>query len=191
MLLSHLARSSIVAACLVATLSVAWSDEIPIAGSCFVKPMNTVTVRSRFATKIVGIHKQNGAAVAKGDPLFTTEHEEICAPISGRLQLIIPRVDDLAVAGSNLATIVQMSPARVEVDIPSDRIEQVRESLNSGKARVHVTPVGVSRTLEGRLSIIDDQPDEVRDSRRGLAVMPNDEEVLWPGMVCHARLLVE
>ncbi|MGE0063953.1 MAG: efflux RND transporter periplasmic adaptor subunit [Xanthobacteraceae bacterium] len=107
-----------------------------------VTPMASVALKARLETTIVGVHFQDGARVAQGDPLFTLDCRQIEADIK-RVQAIIDGAEasltqaqrDVSryseLAARNATPVVTLNNAQTAVNVSRATAESNRAQLEN------------------------------------------------------------
>jgi RND family efflux transporter MFP subunit len=117
----------------------------------------------------------------------------LSAPISGRIGTFGAKPGNILRAGDNtatgvLATIVQTTPIYVSFSIPQASLAEVREALERGEGVVTATPQGGTKTVTGKISVIDNTVDAATGTISLKGEFVNADEILWPGQLCNVRV---
>jgi RND family efflux transporter MFP subunit len=80
-----------------------------------------------------------------------------------------------------MATINQMAPVYVTLTIPQKNLADVRHAVAAGTATVEVSVPGESKKASGKVAMIENTVDTSTGMATLRAIMPNDDELLWPG----------
>jgi multidrug efflux system membrane fusion protein len=107
----------------------------------------------------------------------------ITAPVSGRVGLLL--VDEGNMVKNNetvLAVINQIRPTYIDFAVPEQSLPDVRRAAASGRLRVEATvPQHPETRVSGELEVINNQVDTTTGTILLRAVLPNQDELLWPG----------
>ena len=107
----------------------------------------------------------------------------IRAPLSGRLDEVIPEVGMYVDKGKVVGRIVDMDPAKVSVDVPEREVP----FLAVGQEE-EVTAIGRSAPLTGKISYISELADESANTTRIEISVSNRPQVLRSGQIVRVRL---
>jgi RND family efflux transporter MFP subunit len=107
----------------------------------------------------------------------------IHAPISGRISMANVKVGNFVRQADTqpMATINQMAPVYVTLTIPQKNLADVRHAVAAGTATVEVSVPGESKKASGKVAMIENTVDTSTGMATLRAIMPNDDELLWPG----------
>ncbi|MDI3471438.1 MAG: RND efflux system, membrane fusion protein [Pseudolabrys sp.] len=107
----------------------------------------------------------------------------IHAPISGRISMANVKVGNFVRQADTqpMATINQMAPVYVTLTIPQKNLADVRHAVAAGTATVEVSVPGESKKASGKVAMIENTVDTSTGMATLRAIMPNDDEMLWPG----------
>jgi RND family efflux transporter MFP subunit len=108
----------------------------------------------------------------------------ITAPFSGTVGIADLSVGDLVTTTKAIANIADMSTAEVSFEVP----ERVAGRVKVGDAVTTSTPAIPGQTFDGKLIAIDNRLDTTSRTLRVKAEVPNDDNVLKPGMSVAAVL---
>ena len=115
----------------------------------------------------------------------------IRAPISGKAGLAnikpgnMARSSDGAIA---ITTINQMSPIYVSFFLPQRHFQELRDAIERGDNKVEATPQGGTRSVMGKLALIENSMDNTSGTIGVRALFENPEEVLWPGLIVNLKV---
>lgn len=119
----------------------------------------------------------------------TVSYSQVRAAGSGRLGAIPVFVGStVKVNDTSLGTIAQTDPMDVQFAVPQDRLPNLLERMKSRPPQVQVELPGVSRTVTGQVSFIDNAVDAATGTVKVKARLANSEGLLWPGLMVRARL---
>src|SRR5262249_5366383 len=111
------------------------------------------------------------------------EYTRITAPIDGRTGTISVTLGNTVKANDvPLVTINQMKPIRVQLSLPQQYLERVRDSMATSEVPVTARHEGSSVASEGKLDYIDNAVDQSSGTFAARAIFANEDEILWPGM---------
>jgi multidrug efflux system membrane fusion protein len=107
----------------------------------------------------------------------------IRAPISGRISQAAVKVGNFVRSADTfpIATINQIAPIYVTFTVPQGSLPQLREALAEGDAPVEATVPGEEQHARGSVAMIENTVDPTTGMATVRAVMPNNDELLWPG----------
>lgn len=117
----------------------------------------------------------------------------IRAPISGRIGVVALKAGAAARQGESagvILTVNQMSPIYVSFTVPQARLTNLREAMARGEALAYATPQGGAKTVEGKVSFLDNAIDAATGSIVARALFENADETLWPGQFCNVRVVL-
>jgi multidrug efflux system membrane fusion protein len=110
------------------------------------------------------------------------EYGTVRAPFDGRLgKLLVRRGSAVKVNETELVSIVQVAPIRVEFSVPEDRLPEIRKAATDALPMVRVTAEGVEQPIEGVLSFIDNTVSATSGTIDLMATFENKDRRLWPG----------
>jgi multidrug efflux system membrane fusion protein len=117
----------------------------------------------------------------------------IKAPISGRVSTFSQKAGNIVRSGDStatgtLTTIVQTTPIYVSFSVPQRLLSDLREAMNRPDAEVTVTPQGGTRSVKGRIAVLDNTIDPATGTIMVRAVFDNADEALWSGQLCQIRI---
>jgi membrane fusion protein, multidrug efflux system len=114
----------------------------------------------------------------------------IRAPISGRISQASVKVGNFARSADPvpIATINQIAPIYVSFMASQRSLPDIRVAMAEGEAAVEAVIPGETRTATGRVSMIENTVDPTTGMATVRAIMPNEDELLWPGTLVNAHL---
>ncbi|MDY6816606.1 MAG: efflux RND transporter periplasmic adaptor subunit [Pseudomonadota bacterium] len=130
------------------------------------------------------------------------EYTEVKAPISGRTGPTLFTEGALVTANQTqpLARLVQLDPMYVDIQLPVDKLRQIRSSLSKGTGAqsgsdqaelVLLLEDGSAYPHRGRVDVTDVTVNQSTSSVSLRGVFPNPDEDLLPGMYVRVRLTEE
>lgn len=152
------------------------------------KHISTEVQRDTAATAVKVQLAQIAADEAQRVNLATSlSYTEIRAPVSGRIGSIALKAGTTFKAGDAqpIATVNQIDPIYVSFAIPQSLLGDLRKALSAGEVRVDAT-VG-DTAVTGHLAYIENTVDLATGTVLAKAIMPNRNELLWPGAFVSAR----
>ncbi len=107
----------------------------------------------------------------------------ITAPIAGHISMANVKVGNFVRQAdtSPMATIIQISPVYVSFTVPQKELPEIRQALAAKSAGVDAIVPGTKQRAEGQVSMIENTVDAATGMATLRAVMPNKDELLWPG----------
>ncbi len=117
----------------------------------------------------------------------------IKAPISGRVSTFSQKAGNIIRAGDSsatgtLTTIVQTPPIYVAFSVPQRLLGDLRDALSREDSEVSVTPQGTTKSVKGRLAVIENTIDAATGTIIVRAAFNNPDEILWAGQLCSVRM---
>jgi RND family efflux transporter MFP subunit len=114
----------------------------------------------------------------------------IRAPISGRIGTASVKVGNFARQADTvpLAIINQVAPIYVSFGVPQRNLPDVRQALGAETATVEALVPGSDKRAQGQVAVIENTVDLATGMVTIRAVMPNQDELLWPGTLVNAVL---
>jgi multidrug efflux system membrane fusion protein len=117
----------------------------------------------------------------------------LTAPLSGRTG--VRRVDPgnivHAADSAGIVTITQMNPAAVLFSLSQDELDHVKTAMKAAELDVIAYDRDGSTQLgNGKLQLIDNQVDQTSGTISLKAILPNEDERLWPGEFISAKLIL-
>jgi membrane fusion protein, multidrug efflux system len=151
--------------------------------------LNVETSKTQVATLAAQIQADQAAL----DNLrVQLSYYTIRAPISGRMSVAALKEGNIAKTGDTsvpLATLNQTSPIYVAFAVPQRLITRLRDSQKDDSAYVSVTPQGSSKVFRGKVTMLDNNVDATSGTLTVRAEFPNEDEGLWPGVLCNVRVV--
>jgi RND family efflux transporter MFP subunit len=112
---------------------------------------------------------------------------DIASPIAGRIGAITVYPGSLVQpSGAALVSITQIDPINISFTLPERELPALQASVAKGNVAVNAQVE--DKTLEGRLSFIDNSVDSASGTIRLKASFPNRDGQLWPGMFVNVSL---
>jgi RND family efflux transporter MFP subunit len=115
----------------------------------------------------------------------------IRAPISGRIGVVGVKPGNVAKIAENstpFATLIQISPIYVAFAVPQKLLVELRSAMDAGTASVAATPQGTTKSVTGKIAVIDNSVDNASGTITLRAMFENNNELLWPGALCNVRV---
>lgn len=114
----------------------------------------------------------------------------IRAPISGRISAASVKVGNFVRSADLLpiATIIQTAPVYVSFPMPQIQLPSLRDAIAEGASSVEVVVPGEAKRPIGRIAMIENTVDPATGMVNVRAMMPNENEVLWPGTLVQTYL---
>lgn len=114
----------------------------------------------------------------------------ITAPISGRISAAAVKVGNLVRSADLLpiATIIQTAPLYVTFPVPQVSLPALRDAVAEGTPSIEAVIPGDSKRAVGRVAMIDNTVDPATGMVSVRALMPNENELLWPGTLVQTYL---
>ena len=116
----------------------------------------------------------------------------IRAPISGRISQAAVKVGNFARSAdvTPIATINQMAPVYVTFAVAQRFLPELRTAIAEGAAPVEVAIPGESRRSRGTVAMVENTVDPTTGMVMVRALMPNEDELLWPGTLVNVAATV-
>src|SRR5690606_5197038 len=116
----------------------------------------------------------------------------IRAPINGRVGKVMLSVGNLVKANDTepMLVINQLSPIYVNVAVPEQHLNEIREQHRVAPLRMEVTVDRGSPARQGRLAFIDNAVDVATGTIRLRGSFENLDKALWPGQFVEAWVIV-
>lgn len=146
------------------------------------------TARSQVATMRAAI--RGGEAAVEGLKVQLTYYT-INSPVAGRIGVAMMKEGNIAKTGDNsgsLATIHQIDPIYVSFALPQRVLPEIRAAMNAGTARVQATQQGTTKSVEGKIAVVDNTIDATTGTIQLRALFDNADETLWPGALGQVRI---
>lgn len=117
---------------------------------------------------------------------------KIRAQISGRISAANVKVGNFVRPADTapLATIIQMAPVYVTFMVPQRTLPDVRHAVNVESAAVEAIIPGEQKRAGGQVTMIDPTVDSTTGMVAVRATMPNADELLWPGTLVTAQMIL-
>jgi len=117
---------------------------------------------------------------------------QIRAPISGRISMANVKVGNFVRQAdtSPLATINQMAPVYVSFTVPQKNLPDIRKAIAAETATVEVSVPGSAKHADGVVSMVENSVDSATGMAMIRATMPNTDELLWPGTLVTAQMVL-
>jgi multidrug efflux system membrane fusion protein len=114
----------------------------------------------------------------------------IRAPISGRISQASVKTGNFVHAADPvpIATINQMQPVYVTFTVPQQDLPAIRAAMADGTASVEAVVDPEVQSSPGQISMIENAIDPTTGLAIVRATMPNEDELLWPGVIVTARV---
>jgi multidrug efflux system membrane fusion protein len=112
----------------------------------------------------------------------------IVSPVTGRVGIGIQREGSAIRAGDasgTLVTVNQITPIYVNFALPQKLFPALQSASGRGGAPVTATIQGSAAILEGKVVAIDNTADATSGNIGVRASFQNDNEILWPGLLCN------
>ena len=114
----------------------------------------------------------------------------IFAPMAGRAGAINVTSGSLVQPTSTLASLTQINPISVSFTVPESSLQSLLEAQRRGAVVVKAARANTHRTLDGKLSFIDNAVDPVAGTIRVKAEFDNSDTALWPGQYVNTKITV-
>jgi RND family efflux transporter MFP subunit len=114
----------------------------------------------------------------------------ILAPMAGRVGAINVTSGSLVQPSSTLASLTQINPISVSFSVPEANLQSLLEAKRHGAVVVKVSRANTDKTLDGKLSFIDNAVDPVAGTIRVKAEFDNSNTDLWPGQYVNTKIAV-
>jgi RND family efflux transporter MFP subunit len=116
----------------------------------------------------------------------------IRAPISGRISQAAVKVGNFVRSADTvpIATINQIAPVYVTFAVTQRSLPDLRVALAEGVAPVEVIIPGETRRARGSVAMVENTVDPATGMVTVRALMPNDDELLWPGTLVNVQATV-
>jgi membrane fusion protein, multidrug efflux system len=117
---------------------------------------------------------------------------QIRAPISGRISMANVKVGNFVRQADTtpMATINQMAPVYVSFTVPQKNLPGIRQAIAAETATVQVTVPGSPKHADGVVSMVENTVDSATGMAMIRATMPNTDELLWPGTLVTAQMVL-
>jgi RND family efflux transporter MFP subunit len=116
----------------------------------------------------------------------------IRAPFSGRISAANVKVGNFVRPADTtpLAVINQMAPVYVTFAVPQRVLVDLREAMAKGLSGVTATIPGHQRSESGKVAMVENTVDQTTGMVTVRGIMTNENEVLWPGTLVAAKLVI-
>ena len=139
---------------------------------------------------LIGTIKADQSALdnLKVQKSYTTIH----APFSGRISAANVKVGNFVRPADTapLAIINQMAPVYVTFAIPQRVLVDLREAMAVGESRVVATIPGHQQSEQGKVAMVENSVDSTTGMVTVRAIMNNERETLWPGILVATKLII-
>jgi multidrug efflux system membrane fusion protein len=117
---------------------------------------------------------------------------QVRAPISGRISMANVKVGNFVRQADTapMATINQMAPVYVSFTVPQKNLPDIRKAIAAETATVEVTVPGSAKHADGVVSMVENSVDSATGMAMIRATMPNSDELLWPGTLVTAQMVL-
>src|SRR6201989_3002830 len=117
---------------------------------------------------------------------------QIRAPISGRISMANVKVGNFVRQADTapMATIKQMAQVYVSFTVPQKTLPGIRQAIAAETATVQVTVPGSPKHADGVVSMVENTVDSATGMAMIRATMPNTDELLWPGTLVTAQMVL-
>jgi membrane fusion protein, multidrug efflux system len=117
---------------------------------------------------------------------------QVRAPISGRISMANVKVGNFVRQADTapMATINQMAPVYVSFTVPQKNLPDIRKAIAAETATVEVTVPGSAKHADGVVSMVENSVDAATGMATIRAIMPNTDELLWPGTLVTAQMVL-
>jgi membrane fusion protein, multidrug efflux system len=114
----------------------------------------------------------------------------IRAAISGRISQASVKVGNFARSADTvpIATINQMAPVYVTIMVPQGSLPDLRIAMAESDTSVEAIIPGETRRARGTIAMIENAVDPTTGMATVRAVMPNEDELLWPGTLVTSQV---
>jgi membrane fusion protein, multidrug efflux system len=116
----------------------------------------------------------------------------ITAPITGRISAAMVKVGNFVRQADTtpMATINQMAPVYVSFTVPQKVLPEIRMALDAKSATLTAIVPGEQKRANGEVTMIENTVDPATGMAMIRATMPNEHEVLWPGTLVTAEMIL-
>jgi membrane fusion protein, multidrug efflux system len=114
----------------------------------------------------------------------------IRAAISGRISQASVKVGNFARSADTvpIATINQMAPVYVTMMVPQGSLPDLRIAMAESDTSVEAIIPGEARRARGTIAMIENSVDPTTGMATVRAIMPNEDELLWPGTLVTSQV---
>jgi len=119
---------------------------------------------------------------------YTTIH----APFAGRISAANVKLGNFVRPADTapLATINQMAPVYVTFTVPQRVLADLRDAMAADTTKVIATIPNSERSESGKVAMVENTVDSTTGMVTVRGIMNNSSEVLWPGTLVQARLII-
>ena len=119
-------------------------------------------------------------------------YTNVTAPITGRISAAAVKVGNFVRQADTtpMATINQMAPVYVSFTVPQKNLPDIRDAIAAKTAKVLVTVPGTQKQSAGQVTMIENTVDATTGMATIRATMPNTDELLWPGTLVNAQMIL-
>jgi RND family efflux transporter MFP subunit len=110
--------------------------------------------------------------------------------MAGRVGAINVTSGSLVQPTSTLASLTQINPISVSFSVPEGSLQSLLEAKRRGAVVVKAARANTDKTLDGKLSFIDNAVDPVAGTIRVKAEFDNSDTALWPGQYVNTKITV-
>lgn len=155
--------------------------------------------KQQYDTQVAVVHQDEGTVQLDQGNLDSAKvnlaYCHITSPIDGRvgLRLVDPGNIVQANGTAPLVVITQFRPISVEFTVAEDFLPQILAALHQGKklAADIFERADQKQIASGTLASLDSQIDPTTGTLKFRAILPNDDESLFPNQFVNVRLLVD
>ena len=155
--------------------------------------------KQQYDTQVALVHQDEGTVQLDQGNLDSAKvnlaYCHITSPINGRvgLRLVDPGNIVQANGTTPLVVITQFRPISVEFNVAEDFLPQILASLHQGNklAADIFERADLKQIASGTLASLDSQIDPTTGTLKFRAILPNDDESLFPNQFVNVRLLVD
>ena len=122
------------------------------------------------------------------------DYTTITSPIEGRtgVRLVDPGNIVHAADTTGMVVVTQLQPIAVMLSLPEESFEELAAALAHGQVLASALSRDDQQVLDtGTVELIDNQIDQTTGTIRVKAIMPNQNQRLWPGQFVNVRLLTQ
>src|SRR4030095_12504986 len=114
----------------------------------------------------------------------------IRAPISGRISMAKVKVGNFVRQADTtpMATINQKIPVYVSFSVPQKNLRDIRKAIAAETATVEAIVPGEQKRATGQVTMIENTVDPATGMAMVRAIMPNQDELLWPGTLVNTEM---
>jgi membrane fusion protein, multidrug efflux system len=117
---------------------------------------------------------------------------DVTAPISGRISAAAVKVGNFVRQADivPMATIIQLAPVYVSFTVPQKSLGDIRQAIAAETGTVQAVVQGQTKRAQGQVSMIENSVDSATGTAMVRATMPNTDELLWPGTLVNAEVIL-